>query len=118
MTARRLIQACGALFPVSWRQESLRTLAKRYGINRKTVAKWKNGGSTADRPTNARSTWLSIEEEAVIVAFRRHTLLTLRLGRRSRPPPAFLYAAPQCFSRPSDTPGMSFDTDSSALRTS
>jgi RNA-directed DNA polymerase len=24
------------------RQESLRTLSKRYGINQKTVAKWKN----------------------------------------------------------------------------
>ncbi len=49
-------------------QESLRALAKRYGINQKTVAKWKK------RP---HSTVLSLEEEAVIVAFRRHTLLPL-----------------------------------------
>lgn len=29
-------------------QESLRALAKRYGINQKTVAKWKKRTSTAD----------------------------------------------------------------------
>src|SRR5579871_506518 len=61
-------------------QESLRTLAKRYGINQKTVAKWKKRGSVADLPTgpkDAASTVLSVEEEAVIVAFRRHTLLPL-----------------------------------------
>ena len=61
-------------------QASLRTLARRYGINQKTVAKWKKRAATADLPTGptvARSTVLSIEEEAVIVAFRRHTLLPL-----------------------------------------
>ena len=61
-------------------QESLRTLAKRYGINQKTVAKWKKRTSVADVPTgpkNPSSTVLTIEEEAVIVAFRRHTLLPL-----------------------------------------
>lgn len=61
-------------------QESLRALARRYGINPKTVAKWKRRGSVADRPTGpraAKSTVLSIEEEAMIVAFRRHTLLPL-----------------------------------------
>ena len=61
-------------------QASLRALAKRYGINPKTVAKWKKRGSVAGLPTgpkDAASTVLSIEEEAVIVAFRRHTLLPL-----------------------------------------
>ena len=61
-------------------QESLRALAKRYGINQKTVAKWKKRGSVVDLPTGPkapRSTVLSIEEEAIIVAFRRHTLLPL-----------------------------------------
>src|SRR6202795_394344 len=61
-------------------QESLRTLAKRHGINPKTVAKWKKRSSVADLPTGPRqpaSTVLSIEEEAIIVAFRRHTLLPL-----------------------------------------
>jgi hypothetical protein len=61
-------------------QESLRGLAKRYGINQKTVAKWKLRETVVDLPTGpreAKSTVLSIEEEAVIVAFRRHTLLPL-----------------------------------------
>jgi transposase len=61
-------------------QESLRALAKRYGINQKTVAKWKGRTSVADLPTGPRepkSTVLTAEEEAVVVAFRRHTLLPL-----------------------------------------
>src|SRR5271167_3238107 len=61
-------------------QESLRALAMRHGINPKTVAKWKKRGSVADLPTGPKepmSTVLSIEEEAIIVAFRRHTLLPL-----------------------------------------
>lgn len=61
-------------------QESLRALAKRYGINQKTVAKWKKRSSVADVPTGpkeAHSTVLSLEDEAVVVAFRRHTLLPL-----------------------------------------
>ncbi|EZQ17711.1 integrase [Halopseudomonas bauzanensis] len=61
-------------------QESLRALAKRYGINQKTVAKWKKRTSVADRPTGPKephSTVLSVEEEAIIVALRKHTLLPL-----------------------------------------
>jgi transposase len=61
-------------------QKSLRALAKRYGINPKTVAKWKKRGSTADLPTGAqkpKSTSLSLEDGAIIVAFRKHTLLPL-----------------------------------------
>ncbi|MGV4795115.1 IS481 family transposase [Rhizobium sp. F40D2] len=61
-------------------EESLRTLSKRYGINQKTVAKWKKRTSLVDLPTGPKdphSTTLSLEEEAVIVAFRRHTLLPL-----------------------------------------
>jgi len=61
-------------------QESLRALSGRYGINQKTVAKWKQRASTADRPTGPRqpkSTVLSPEDEAIIVAFRRHLLLPL-----------------------------------------
>src|SRR5262245_12283582 len=63
-------------------QESLRGLAKRYGINQKTVAKWKQRETVADLPTGpkrATSTLLSIEEEAIIVAFRRHTARRLPL---------------------------------------
>src|SRR5215475_11025457 len=61
-------------------QESLRMLAERYGINPKTVAKWKKRTSVADLPTgpkDAKSSILSVEEEAIVVAFRRHTLLPL-----------------------------------------
>ena len=61
-------------------QESLRALARRYGINQKTVAKWKKRSSVADLrtgPKEPRSTVLSVDEEAIIVAFRRHTLLPL-----------------------------------------
>src|SRR5437588_12694175 len=61
-------------------QESLRTLARRHGINPKTVAKWKKRSSVADLPTGPQqpaSTVLSIEEEAIVIAFRRHTLLPL-----------------------------------------
>jgi len=55
-------------------------LSKRHGINPKTVAKWKRRTSVRDLPTgpkDAKSTTLPIEEEAIIVAFRRHTLLPL-----------------------------------------
>src|ERR671912_587101 len=61
-------------------EESLRSLAKRFGINQKTVAKWKSRASVTDQrtgPSDPRSTVLSLEEEAIIVAFRRHTLLPL-----------------------------------------
>ena len=65
---------------IQHRQESLRALSKRYGINQKTVAKWKKRTAVQDLPTSpkdARSTTLTIEEEAIIVAFRRHSLLPL-----------------------------------------
>jgi transposase InsO family protein len=61
-------------------QESLRALARRHGINPKTVAKWRARASVADQrtgPKDPRSTVLSPEDEAIIVAFRRHTLLPL-----------------------------------------
>ena len=61
-------------------QASLRTLAKRFGVNQKTVAKWRKRESVSDLPTGPKvpkSTVLTVEEEAIIVAFRRHTLLPL-----------------------------------------
>ncbi|MCM5547195.1 IS481 family transposase, partial [Xanthomonas hortorum pv. pelargonii] len=54
--------------------------SKRYGINQKTVAKWKKRTSVADLPTGPTqpcSTVLSVADEAAIVAFRKHTLLPL-----------------------------------------
>jgi transposase-like protein len=73
-------------------QEGLRALAERYGINQKTVAKWKTRTSVTDLPTGPkqpRSTVLSVEDEAVILAFRRYALLPsmtvfIRYNRRSR----------------------------------
>lgn len=61
-------------------QESLKVLAKRHGINPKTVAKWKKRTAVNELPTGPKvpkSTVLTIEEEAIIVASRRHTLLPL-----------------------------------------
>ena len=49
-------------------------------INPKTVAKWRKRQTVEDRktgPKEPRSTVLSEEEEAMVVAFRRHTLLPL-----------------------------------------
>jgi hypothetical protein len=48
----------------------MRALARRHGINPKTVAKWKKRESTVDRrtgPTVPRSTVLSVEQEAILV---------------------------------------------------
>ena len=67
-TVRRAIQA---------RQESVRAAAKRYGISPTTVQKWRSRQTSTDArmgPKEPRSSVLSLEDEAVIVAFRRHTL--------------------------------------------
>jgi transposase InsO family protein len=61
-------------------QESLAKLAQRYALNPKTVAKWKKRSHVDDArmgPKQYHSTVLTREEEALIVAFRRHTLLPL-----------------------------------------
>lgn len=61
-------------------QASIAELSRRYGLNPKTVAKWKKRETVADTamgPKEARSSVLSPEEEAMAVAFRRRTLLPL-----------------------------------------
>ena len=61
-------------------EESVRALARRYGISPTTVQKWRKRTSVADQkmgPTEPHSTTLSLEQEAMIVAFRWHTLLPL-----------------------------------------
>ena len=61
-------------------QDSIATLAQRYNLNPKTIVKWKNRSFTHDAkmgPKNPRSRSLSPEEEAAVVAFRKHTLLPL-----------------------------------------
>ncbi|SMF27215.1 Integrase core domain-containing protein [Tistlia consotensis] len=58
----------------------LKELAAQHGLNQKTVAKWRKRAFVHDAPMgpkNPRSTVLSAEEEAAVVAFRRHTLLPL-----------------------------------------
>jgi Integrase core domain len=62
------------------RQESIAKLAARYGLNPKTVAKWKKRSCVQAAPMGPKqpsSTVLNREEEALIVAFRKHTLLPL-----------------------------------------
>ena len=61
-------------------QKSLNALSEQYGINPKTVAKWKKRAFANDAPMGpkeVRSTVLTPEEEAAIVAFRKYTLLPL-----------------------------------------
>src|SRR3712207_140629 len=61
-------------------QESVRALARRYGISPTTVQKWKKRTHVADAPMGPKQVWstvLTLEEEAVIIAFRRDTLLSL-----------------------------------------
>src|SRR3984957_10378592 len=60
-------------------QESLIALARRYDINPKTVHKWRKRSFVSDAAMGPkpRSTTLSAEQEAIVVAFRKHTLLPL-----------------------------------------
>jgi transposase InsO family protein len=60
--------------------EPAATLARRYGVNRKTVLKWRRREGVADAPMGPRerrSTVLSDVEEAAVVAFRVQTRLAL-----------------------------------------
>ena len=78
-------------------QASLRALARRHGINQKTVAKWKKRTSTADLPTGpkvARSTVLSIEISR----------LRARLGLLQKPDD-LLFREPRSLHRPSSFKG-------------
>ena len=63
-------------------QESLRTLAKRHGINPRAAPSGRSGRllRSPTGPKDAGSTVLTVEEEAVIIAFRRHTLLPLAIA--------------------------------------
>lgn len=61
-------------------KEKASVLAKRYGLSRTTVNKWRSRSTTADAPMGPReprSTVLTLTEEAIIVAFRQRTLLPL-----------------------------------------
>jgi transposase InsO family protein len=70
-TVRRAIQRS---------EESVRALARHYAISPTTVQKWRKRTTVSDQPmgpSEPHSTVLSIEQEAMIVAFRRHSLLPL-----------------------------------------
>ena len=61
-------------------KEKTSALAERYGLSRTTVTKWRARTFTADAPMGPRtprSTVLTLIEEAVIIEFRRRTLLPL-----------------------------------------
>ena len=61
-------------------QASAAELSRTYGINPKTVSRWRKRATVEDLrtgPREPRSSVLSCDEEAAVVAFRRHTLLPL-----------------------------------------
>ena len=65
---------------IQLQQESVRTLAWRFGVSPTTIQKWRKRTTTvaaAMGPKQPRSTVLTPEQEAMVVAFRRHTLLPL-----------------------------------------
>ena len=73
-------------------QASLRQLARRYGINPKMARKWRARSSVVDLrtgPKEPRSTILSIDEEAVVIAFhrclQRHGIIRLPPGEGDKP---------------------------------
>ena len=66
-------------------EASISALAARHGINPKTVAKWRRRETAVGAvmgPRDPLSTVLSREEEGLVVAFRKHTLLPLGDGCR------------------------------------
>ena len=61
-------------------KESTRSLATKYGLNLKTVVKWRQRTDTADAPMGPRqrrSAALNAAEESMVVELRRRTLLPL-----------------------------------------
>lgn len=61
-------------------QESIAALAARFGINQKTVLRWKHADGVEDKksgPKNPRSTVLTEAQEEIICEFRRLTKFSL-----------------------------------------
>ena len=60
---------------------SVAELSARYALNPKTVSKWRKRDFVADAPMGPEQVWSSVlisaEEEAMVIAFRKHTLLPL-----------------------------------------
>ena len=69
-------------------QESARGLAKRYGVNPNTIAKWKQGGSVSDRSTGPKqphSTTRSAEDGRHRRVWRHMLLPPTAVGPRAYP---------------------------------
>src|SRR5215212_8955002 len=86
---------------IQLRQESVRALAKRYGVSQTTIQKWRKRSTTADAPMGPkqpRSTVLTPEEEAIIVRLpASHLAAARRLPLRPpahHPAPHAILAAP------------------------
>jgi hypothetical protein len=63
-------------------KETTSTLARRYGLSRTTIVKWGTRTTTDDAPMGLSapySTVLTLIEEAMVVEFRRRTLLPLEM---------------------------------------
>jgi len=83
--ARRRTHSCATTTPrvrraIQASEETNIVLAKRHGVNRKTIAKWKAREFISDErmgPKNPRSTLLTLEDEAIILAYRWRTRLAL-----------------------------------------
>jgi hypothetical protein len=61
-------------------EETNIVLARRHGVNRKTIAKWRGREFTSDErmgPKNPRSRLLTLHDEAIILAYRWRTRFAL-----------------------------------------
>ena len=100
---------------------SIQALSERYGINPKTVAKWRTRTSLEDCPMGPkvpRSTVLSADEETLIIGFRRRTLLPsmmpLRAAGDDSPPDAVL--ATSASAAPRDLLQADLDNEAETIR--
>ena len=83
--ARRRSHSCATTTPrvrraIQASEETNIVLAKRYGVNRKTIAKWKAREFIFDErmgPKKSRSSLLTLDDEAIILAYRWRTRLAL-----------------------------------------
>jgi transposase len=88
--AKRRTHSCATTTPrmrraIQASEEKNVDLAKRLGVGRKTIAKWKARDSVSDErmgPKNPRSSLLSQEDEVIILAYRWRTRLPLNYCHR------------------------------------
>jgi hypothetical protein len=79
--ARRRTHSCATTTPrvrraIQASEETNIVLAKRHGVNRKTIAKWKAREFIFDErmgPKKARSSLLTLDDETIILAYRWRT---------------------------------------------